>query len=70
MARSPLVVGMGGTAHPVDQPHGTVCDQVTYAGSPLYRYTADHQPAGTGAVGLLWHVINPQNAPEQTGTTG
>ncbi|MCX4641169.1 MULTISPECIES: hypothetical protein [unclassified Streptomyces] len=47
-----------------------MCDQVTYAGSPLYRYTADHQPVGTGVVGLLWHVITPQNAPEQTGTTG
>lgn len=63
-----LPPGIAGTLGIVTRPEGT--EQVTYDGSPLYQYTADQQPADTNGIDQLWHVINPQNAPEQAGTTG
>ncbi|MET7699386.1 hypothetical protein [Streptomyces sp. NPDC005485] len=70
ITRKPLLVplgtelrlpdGIAGTLGEVTRPDGG--DQVTYDGSPLYRFTGDRGTADTSGVDLEWHVISPRTA--------
>jgi predicted lipoprotein with Yx(FWY)xxD motif len=49
--------------------------QVTYAGHPLYTYTADTSPGATtgngiNSFGALWHAVLPNGSNAPSGSTG